>query len=165
MKYKSIETEIVLFSPTSPSEACAQPLGETRHRGQGGVSSSPSVTPARSQPAALDRQGPAGRVFLSPRQRLPAAVPLPARRPPQAERLAGTHSCALPDAHPVTHGPGSPGTPDLVLGPQPPVFLFGNSAASAPTTPSSPAASSAGGGRRAGKAPTSALSLCNAPGP
>lgn len=34
-----------------------------------------------------------------------------------AGRLARTLHCMLPAAHPVTHGPGTPGTPGLVLGP------------------------------------------------
>lgn len=112
--------EVVLFLSTSSSEAPAQPLNL-----QGGAEQGTRgcVLPARSgqQPDAGGpagaRWGPAGRVLLSHGQRLSAAVPSPARRPPPSGRLAGPHSCALPAAAPVTHGPGSPGTPGLVWGP------------------------------------------------
>lgn len=88
----------------------------------------------------------------------PPPTPGPAIAPP--------HSCALPAADPVTHGPGSPGTPGLVLGPQPLVFLFGNSlAASAPATRSPPRSPVGGWEGGQGSLGTSAFSAEGDPRP
>lgn len=145
MKYKSIGMEVVLFSPTSPSEAPPQP--PMRRWPPPGVAQPPSArlcprpgpqTLASARRATVSRRRPAGaggEGLSGLPQWLRAALPLPAR-PPPARPLAGTHSCALSAAQPVTRGPGSPGMPGWSWGPQTPVFLFRNSfAASAPTSP------------------------------
>lgn len=84
--------------------------------GQGaGTRGCVSPRPAGQQPATLGPPGPAeGSFFVpggssaQPCPRLPAAHPLPSDWP--------GHIPALPAARPVTHGPGSPGTPGLVFG-------------------------------------------------
>lgn len=138
--------EVVLCLPTSLSEVPKQSLGLQggwglppgwRGREAGDKGASPRPEQGSSQTLG-DRQGPRGGPCLVTASGS-ASLPSPARRPPLAGRLAGPHSCALPAAARVTHGPGSHGTPGLVLGPAALVFLFGNSlAACAPTSPCPP---------------------------
>lgn len=168
MKHRPIEMEVVPFPPTSPSVSSRSALGTPRGVCPWGTRSRDKrVCLPQARRATAGNAGPAGacrRVFLRPRRKLSSAVPSPARRPPPAERLAGTHSCAAcctpGDSRPRQPGNARPGLRGRsrwfsYLEAQPP-----------PLQPAgSPAWLPAGGGRRARKPWTGAFSGSSLPYP
>lgn len=96
-----------------------------------------------SAPPGIRKEGLAWSLRGSARR-----LPSPACRPPPAGRSPTPAPAAFLRAaccRSVTHCPGSPGTPGLVPGPQPLVFLFGNSSAASTPTIQTPPWSPVGG--------------------